>query len=70
MPVRIDRRVEDHLGDSLPVAQVDENDPAVIPPTQDPAHQNDFFAHIPGTQGVAVMGSSHVSENVSQWNTP
>jgi hypothetical protein len=70
MDIRIDLRVEDHLGNAFTVAKVDENDAAVIPPPQDPAHQRHFFAHVPGSQGVAVMGSSHVAEDVSQWNAP
>ncbi len=70
MDVRIDLRVEDDLGNPLPVTKVDENHAAVIPPSQDPAHQDDFFAHILGTQGVAVMGSSHVAEDLSQWIAP
>jgi hypothetical protein len=38
MDIRVYFGIEDHLGNSLPVTKVDENDAAVIPPPQDPAH--------------------------------
>ena len=63
-----DLRVEHHLGDAFPVAQIDENDAAVVPAAQDPAHQHHLFAHRFSVQGVAVMGSSHVAEDVCQWS--
>jgi hypothetical protein len=56
-----DRGIEDHLGQPFTIAQVHENDPAVIPAALDPAHQYHFFAHIIGPQLVAMMGSSHVA---------
>jgi hypothetical protein len=45
----VDIRVEYDLNDPLPVAKVDENDAAVIPPPMGPSHQNHF---LPGMGGV------------------
>jgi hypothetical protein len=48
------------------VAQVHENDTAVVPAALDPAHEDHFEALFGGTQLIAVVGSSHVAQDVSQ----
>jgi hypothetical protein len=57
----VNLRIEYDLGDALAIAQIDKNDPAVIPPAQNPAHQHHFFANICGAQLTTAVGSSHIS---------
>ena len=52
--------VEDHLGESEPVPQIDKDNPAMIPAVLDPAGQPDFPADHVGGQGVAVVRPSQV----------
>ena len=42
--IGIDLRVEDHLGQPLPVPEVHEDEAAVVPPTLHPAHEHHFHA--------------------------
>jgi stress-induced morphogen len=58
----IDRRVEDHLGQAFAIPQINKNNPAVIPSTQDPAHQNHFRADIISTEFTTAVSSSHISQ--------
>jgi hypothetical protein len=55
-------RVEDDLGNAVSVPEVDENDPAMVPPSLNPAHQHDFRADIIFSQLTAVMGPAHTSK--------
>jgi hypothetical protein len=57
--------VKHHLGEPLPVPQVDENDAAVIPSALHPAHQDDFTPDVRSPQRFAVMGPAHVSQYIS-----
>jgi hypothetical protein len=38
MDGRVDGRIEDHLGEAFPIPQINENNPTVVPSTQDPSH--------------------------------
>jgi hypothetical protein len=55
MPSGVDLRVEDDLGDPLAVAQVDEDQPAMVAAAQGPAHQDDFASDVGGPQVAAVV---------------
>jgi hypothetical protein len=60
----IDFRVEHHLGDPLAVAEIDENDPAVVAPALDPAHEHHFTVNVRSGELVAVVGPAHISQFV------
>ena len=47
-----------HLGDAVAIAQVDENEPAVIPACLGPAHQHHLAVHVPGPEIAARVGAS------------
>lgn len=49
--------VADDLGQPFTIAQVDENDPAVVAPAMCPATQGDFLADRLGIELSAIMGS-------------
>ena len=53
MNFRIDLRIEHHLGDAPAVAQVDEDDAAMITAAQDPAHEDTFLTEMVQTEIVA-----------------
>jgi hypothetical protein len=57
----IDLGIENHLGDALAVAQINEYDATVVPATQNPAHQYDFFSDIFGIELTTTVSPSHVS---------
>ena len=58
-------RAKDDLGQAFTVAQVNENDAAVIAPRMHPAGEFDLLADVGGAQGVAVMGAIHGGERRS-----
>jgi hypothetical protein len=64
MNLGADLGVENHLRESFSVPQVNEDHPAVIPPSLYPPHQHHFSADIIGTEFTAGMGSSHISKLV------
>ena len=47
--------VEDDLHDAFAVAQVDEDDPAVVAAAMHPAHQDNFLACLAGRQLSSVQ---------------
>ena len=51
--------VEDHLGDSVPVRQIDECDSSVVPRKPYPAFKTDLFSDIGGPEFSASVSSSH-----------
>ncbi len=51
----IDFRVEDNLSDAPAVAEVDEDNPAVVAAAKNPAHENDFLIQVAEAERVAVM---------------
>ncbi len=63
---RVVLRVEHHLGDALSVAQIDEDEPPVIPAPEDPAHENDRLVHVRGREGVAVVGLVPFPEGIQR----
>src|SRR5439155_23667105 len=50
-------RVDDALGDTLPLPQVDEAQSAKVPAPEGPAHQGDVPTDVRRAQGAAAMGS-------------
>jgi hypothetical protein len=46
---------KNHLCNPLTVAEVDENEPAVVAARGDPAAEGDFVAGVFGAEGVAMM---------------
>ena len=42
--------VDDHLGDAGAVAQIEEDEPAVVAAAVDPAHENDILARVFGAK--------------------
>ncbi len=50
-------RIEHDLGQPLAVAQIHEDELAVIPAVIDPTEQHDLLADVGGSQGTQVMGS-------------
>ena len=52
------RGVGHHLGDAVAVAQVDENQAAVVAVRPRPAHEDDFAADVRGAKRSAMVGSS------------
>ena len=59
---RVVLRVEDHLGHPLPVAQIDEDHPAVIAPPVHPAHQHHLAVLVAQAQSLKMVGSPPVSQ--------
>jgi hypothetical protein len=51
----IDLRVENDLGDSMTIAQIDENKAAVIAPTLHPAHQDHRLPEVVRIQNVTIV---------------
>ena len=49
--------IEDNLGDAGAVAEIEEDEVAVIAAAIDPAHQDDIFAGIAGAKLTAGMGA-------------
>src|SRR5262249_2660155 len=56
--------VEDDLHDAGPVAQVDEDDPAVVAPRRDPAHERQAPPDVGGARRSAVYVSPPVGERL------
>jgi hypothetical protein len=65
---RILFRPEDHLGQTLAIAQVDKNDSAMIPRHMDPAGERYLLADVPFPQFVAVMGPVHEGPHSGRGN--
>ena len=59
-------RVEDDLNDAFAVAQIDEDDPAVVAAAMHPAHQDHFFSCVIRLEVPAVMGSFDFRNEVRQ----
>ena len=51
----VDFRVEDNLGDAPAVAEVDEDNPAVVAAAKNPTHENDLLIQVIEAESVAVM---------------
>jgi hypothetical protein len=49
--------VEDHLGDAVVIAQIDEQEMPMVPPAEDPAGQPDGLSHMGLPQLAAGMGA-------------
>jgi hypothetical protein len=50
-------RTKNHLCDPLAVAEVDEDEAAVVAAGGDPTAKSDFVAGVFGAEGVAMMGA-------------
>jgi hypothetical protein len=50
-------RTKNHLCDPLAVAEVDEDEPAVVAAGGDPTAECDFVTGVFGAEGVAMMGA-------------
>ena len=61
---RIDLFVENRLRQAFPVAQVDENDGAMIAPPVDPSHQEDLLARVGGAQLAAAMSTAKLAQKI------
>ena len=61
--------VEHDLDDALPVAQVDEDDAAVVAAVGHPAAQGDLGPFVAGPETAGVMGS-HAHRPRSRWVVP
>jgi len=62
--------IEYHLGDPLPIPQIDENHPAVVSPPGNPAGEPDFLAGIGGPERPAAVGTFHEPTTFAQSPTP
>ena len=51
MRLRGDLRIEDNLRQSIPIAEIDEDQPAEIATAIDPPGQGDLFAGVASAQG-------------------
>lgn len=58
--------VEDHLGDAVAVAQVHEDDAAVVAALGHPAHEGDALANMLGAQGAAVVAALPVAQGFNR----
>ena len=56
--------VEDHLGDAFTVAQIDENDAAMVAAPVDPAHQEHVLAGVGGAQLAAGVGAAKLAQKI------
>jgi hypothetical protein len=52
--------IENHLGDSLTIAQIHKYDPTVIAPTIDPPHQHHLPTDIVRPKFTAGVGPPHI----------
>ncbi len=59
-------RVEGQLGEAVAVAQVDEDQPAMVAAAQDPAHQDDVLTDLFLAQFAAEMGAFPGAEGIAQ----
>ena len=62
MTLGIFLRAKDNLGQSFAIAQIDENDAAMIAPHMDPAGQRDLLSDVGCCQLIAVMSPIHGEE--------
>ena len=58
---------EDDLGDAARVAEVDEDDAAVISPPGHPSGEGDGLSGLLGTQGAGVVSAEHCDCSPSTW---
>jgi hypothetical protein len=65
--VRVGRRIgiEYDLGQAFAVAQIDEDEVAVVAPIGNPAEQHHFAADVSGAQGAAVVSSFEFVDKAS-----
>jgi hypothetical protein len=59
----VDLGVEDHLGDAPAVAQIDENNPAMIAAAEHPAHEDGFLVK----EGSAEIVAGVCAPQRSHW---
>jgi hypothetical protein len=59
-------RVEDHLGDSHAISQVDENQSPVVSAALDPTHEDDVFPNIGRPKAVAVMALFPIPQSIEE----
>jgi hypothetical protein len=52
-------RTKNHLGETLAVSQVDENDTTMVAPGSNPSSQGNFLSNLFGAEFVAVMCAIH-----------
>jgi hypothetical protein len=64
MSVAVLLGIEHYLGNSLPVAQIDEYQPPVIASAQRPPHQDHFPACIRAGQRAAIIGALPLSKKI------
>ena len=57
--------IEDYLRDSVPVREVDECDPSVVPGESDPSLETHLFSEVCGPQFAACVCSSHESASIT-----
>jgi hypothetical protein len=58
--------VEDNLGDSRAVAQVDEDQLAQVAPFVDPAHQDHVLICVPRAQFSAILSPFQIPQSIKQ----
>ena len=59
-------RVEDELGDPFAVAQIDEDQIAMVAAARDPAEEDDLVPHVGGAEGGGVMRSFQLVDEPGQ----
>jgi hypothetical protein len=65
MHVGIAFGLEDYLGKPMLIPQIDKDDTTMVPAALNPSHQHHFLADIVGAQFTIVMGSAHISQQIS-----
>jgi hypothetical protein len=64
-------RVEHHLNQTLAVAQVDEDDPAVVAPALHPAAEDDLLPCMPAVQIPTILRAHRsIAPSCSRWTDP
>ena len=62
MDLGINFRIEDDLGDSLAVSEIDKDQSTMIAPRGDPAHEDDFFADVAFRERAAGVCPLHAGQ--------
>ncbi len=59
--------IQNNLGDAGAIAQIEEDEVAVIAAPVDPAHENDLLACVGGAQCAAEMRAFEIAEKVEHY---
>jgi hypothetical protein len=59
-----DAVLKDDLGEAVTVAEIDEDDRAMVAPAMDPSHEEGAFARVPGAKLAAGMRAAQVPEKI------